>query len=83
LLLAAAHIGLFSNVWMDLRMVGGIFETIGYALPFAHAVDAAKGLLMGMPLFGFSINITIVLIYALVLFGLAVIAFRKILDKKF
>ena len=31
-------IGLFCGVWMDLNMVGGIFEKIGYAISFAHAV---------------------------------------------
>lgn len=76
-------IGLFSNIWMDLKMVGGIFETIGYAMPFAHAVDAAKGLLMGKPLFDYSTDLTIALAYALVLFGLAVFAFRKILDERY
>ena len=31
-----------SGTWFDLKIVGGAFETIGYCLPFAHAVDAAR-----------------------------------------
>lgn len=34
-------ISLFGGVWMDLKAVGGVFEAVGYALPFAHATDAA------------------------------------------
>lgn len=38
---------LFSGVWMDLTLIGGAFKTIGYALPFAHAVDAGRNALNG------------------------------------
>jgi ABC-2 type transport system permease protein len=40
-------ISLFGGAWMDLKMVGGLFESIGYALPFAHGIDAARALLKG------------------------------------
>jgi ABC-2 type transport system permease protein len=30
-----------SGTWFDLGLVGGAFKSIAYALPFAHAVDAA------------------------------------------
>jgi ABC-2 type transport system permease protein len=69
-------IGLFSGAWMDLKMVGGVFERIGYALPFAHAVDAAKGLLAGSAFTGISGNFYPLLCYAVVLFLLAIVAFR-------
>ena len=74
-------IGLFSNVWMDLKMVGGIFVTIGYALPFAHAVDAAKGLLSGSHLGDISGNLYVVLLYTVVSFILAIFAFRRTMKK--
>jgi ABC-2 type transport system permease protein len=32
---------------MDLKAVGGVFEAVGYALPFAHAIDAARAALAG------------------------------------
>lgn len=36
-----------SGIWFDLKLVGGVFNTIGYLLPFAHAVDAAKAAVAG------------------------------------
>jgi len=69
-------IGLFSGAWMDLKMIGGIFETIGYALPFAHAVDASKGLLSGSHFGDIANNFYVVLIYSLVLFLLAILSFK-------
>jgi ABC-2 type transport system permease protein len=74
-------IGLFSNVWMDLKMVGGIFETIGYALPFAHAVDAVKGLSSGMNFSNIAGHFSIVLIYSLALFPPAILSFRRVMIK--
>ncbi|NJD01581.1 MAG: ABC transporter permease [Ruminiclostridium sp.] len=36
-----------SGTWFDLGMMGGAFKAIGYALPFAHAVDATRAALAG------------------------------------
>jgi ABC-2 type transport system permease protein len=69
-------IGLFCGAWTPLKMMGGVFETIGYALPFAHAVDAAKGLLTGSSFSDILGNFYFILIYALVLFVLAIFSFR-------
>lgn len=69
-------VALFSGAWMDLKLVGGVFETIGHALPFAHAVKASRILLSGSG-FGDILNsFFIVLIYTLILFALAVFSFR-------
>jgi ABC-2 type transport system permease protein len=70
-------VSLFSNVWMDLKLVGGIFETIGYALPFAHATDIVKHLFSGSPLYDVSRQFIIVLVYAITFFTLAILAFRR------
>jgi ABC-2 type transport system permease protein len=59
-------IGFFSNIWMDLRMVGGIFEKIGYMLPFAHAVDAVKALASGNNFSTIAGHFFVVLTYAIV-----------------
>lgn len=40
-------ITLLAGVWMDLQMVGGWFERIAYILPFAHALNAARTLIVG------------------------------------
>jgi len=74
-------IGLFSGVWMDLKMAGGIFETIGYALPFAHAVDASKGLLSGSSFGDISGSFYVVVIYTVILFLLAILSFRWTMKK--
>ncbi len=34
--------GWFSNIWFDTALVGGWFEKLANALPFAHAVNAAR-----------------------------------------
>ena len=36
-----------SGVWFDLNLVGGFFERIAKVLPFVHAVEMEKALLMG------------------------------------
>jgi len=36
-----------SGTWFNLNLVGGAFEVIAYALPFAHAVDAARAAISG------------------------------------
>lgn len=66
---------LLSGTWFSLSLIGGWFEKIGYALPFAHAVDAAKLTLLGdfraaLPHMGW------VLLYAVALYALAIRLFR-------
>lgn len=36
-----------SGTWFDLKLVGGAFETIAYALPFVHAVELERAALAG------------------------------------
>lgn len=72
-------IGLFGGAWMDLNMVGGVFKTIGYAMPFAHAVDSTRNLLINNSTSVY--NITIVAIYAIVLLLFAIYSFRRTMKK--
>ena len=74
-------VGLMSGVWMDLKMVGGIFEKIGYALPFAHAVDAAKGILSGQGFFEIATHIYFILVSLIILMVLAILSFRRTMIK--
>lgn len=65
-----------SGVWFNLDMMGGIFKTICYALPFAHAVDAAKAAVSGD--YGVILpHLLWVIGYAAVIFVIAVLCFRK------
>ena len=64
----------FSNIWFDTALVGGWFESIANALPFAHAVNAARYAVSGeyaeiMP------ELLWVIVYAVVLLVLAITAF--------
>lgn len=38
---------LFSGAWMDLKMVGGVFEKVGNILPFSHTLDAVRAISAG------------------------------------
>lgn len=64
----------FSNIWFDTALVGGWFEGIANALPFAHAVNAARYVLNGefesvMP------DLLWVIGYAVVLLAVAIVIF--------
>lgn len=64
----------FSNIWFDTALVGGWFEAIANALPFAHAVNAARYALNGefesiMP------DLLWVIGYAVVLLAVAIVIF--------
>ena len=64
----------FSNIWFDTALVGGWFESIANAMPFAHAVNAARYAVSGeyaeiMP------ELLWVIVYAVVLLALAISAF--------
>ena len=67
---------LMSGTWFELKLIGGWFAAISYALPFAHAVDAARLALKGdfqgaLPHMGW------VLLYAAAVYALAVWIFRR------
>ncbi|MBQ3214914.1 MAG: ABC transporter permease, partial [Oscillospiraceae bacterium] len=36
-----------SGVWFDLNLVGDVFRRIAYALPFVHAVEMERAVLLG------------------------------------
>lgn len=64
----------FSNIWFDTALVGGWFESIANAMPFAHAVNAARYAVSGeyaeiMP------ELLWVIVYAVALLALAISAF--------
>ena len=70
----------FSNIWFDTALVGGWFEALANALPFAHAVNAARNAAAGdyaaiMP------ELVWVIVYAVVLMSIAVGAFSAKMKK--
>ena len=68
--------GWLSGVWFDLALVGGAFEKIACALPFVHAADAARAAIAG-DYAAIPTHIAVVLAYAVVIYILAVVVFRK------
>lgn len=67
---------LSSGMWFDLAMMGGAFRAVCYALPFAHAVDAARLALSG-DLYAALPHMGWVTLYAAVIFILAAVLFRR------
>ncbi|HZJ80577.1 MAG TPA: ABC transporter permease [Dysgonamonadaceae bacterium] len=67
--------GWFSGVWIPLDLIGGVFKQIAEVLPFYHSVEAAKEAISGN-FTGIIPHISVVLLYAVVFYGLAVLAFR-------
>ena len=63
-----------SGTWFDLNLVGGAFQAVAYALPFAHAVDAGKAALAGN-FQGIFSHLWWVIGYAAAFMALAVLAF--------
>lgn len=74
-------IGLFCGAWTPLKLMGGVFETIGYSLPFAHGVDASKELLSGSDFGDISNNFYIVVLYSVSLFIIAILTFKRTMKK--
>jgi ABC-2 type transport system permease protein len=69
-------ISLFSGAWMDLKMVGGVFEFIGNILPFSHAINAARNISRGLSFSGIIIDYFWVLGYTLVFLVSGILAFK-------
>ncbi|MGM0885026.1 MAG: ABC transporter permease [Bacillota bacterium] len=65
-----------SGTWFELDMIGGMFKTIAYALPFAHAVDATRAALAGEYV-DLVVPLLWVIGYTIVIFVIAVIGFKK------
>ncbi len=65
-----------SGTWFDLELVGGAFKKIAYALPFVHAVEMERAVLVG-DLSGIFPHLWWVLGYAVVALAAAVLLFLR------
>ena len=65
-----------SGTWFDLNLVGGLFKTIAYYLPFVHAVDIGKAAATGQYSDMFP-HIWWVLGYGVAIFTIAVVVFKQ------
>ena len=64
----------FSGVWFDLNLVGGTFKKIANALPFVHAAEMEKALLIGN-FEGTGSHILPILVYSVLITAVAVLSF--------
>ncbi len=69
-------VALLGGVWIDLEAIGGVFYSIGNALPFAHAIDAARDAMMGAGFSSIATDFYWVLGYTVVFFALGTFLFR-------
>ena len=66
---------LFGGAWMNLREIGGVFEAIGYALPFAHAIDATRAIIKGARLSDVRSDLYWLFAYTVAFYTLGVFSF--------
>jgi len=69
---------IFGGAWMDLEAIGGGIQSTMNALPFAHAIDAARDVMVhGVGFSDIATDFYWVLGYTLVFFALGVFLFRR------
>lgn len=71
----------FSGMWFDLDLIGNWMEILGKCLPFWYAVDAGRAVLNGSTA-GLVTDILVLLAWAVTLFILAAVFFKKRLRGK-
>ena len=70
-----------SGIWFDLELVGGAFQKVAYALPFVHAVEMERAVLVGDFSKAFS-HLWWVLAYAIATLSLAILLFLRQMKKQ-
>lgn len=68
--------GWLSGVWIPLDLIGGGFKATAEALPFYHAVQAAKAALAGN-IGGVMPHLAVVLVYTVAFYSLAIFVFNR------
>lgn len=68
----------FGGAWMDLEEIGGVIQSTMNALPFAHALDATRDVMIqGAGFSDIAIDFYWVLGYTIVFFALGIFLFRR------
>jgi ABC-2 type transport system permease protein len=70
-------VALLGGIWIDIEAIGGVFYIIGNALPFAHAIDAARDAMTGASFSSIATDFYWVLGYTLLFFALGTLLFRR------
>ena len=69
-------VALLGGIWIDLEVIGGVFYSIGNALPFAHAIEAARDAMIGADFSSIATDFYWVLGYTLAFFTVGTFLFR-------
>ncbi len=69
-------VALLGGVWIELEAIGGVFYDVGNALPFAHAISAARDVMLGASFSSIATDFYWVLGYTAVFFALGTFLFR-------
>lgn len=69
-------VAFLSGMWFSLDLIGGAFQTIGYLLPFAHAVDLTRHVMQGNYQ-DLGVAFLVVTLYILIIGFFAIIQFKK------
>jgi len=70
-------VALLGGIWIDIEAIGGVFYGVGNALPFAHAIDAARDAVIGAGFSSIATDFYWVLGYTLVFFTVGTFLFRR------
>jgi len=71
-------LAIFGGAWVDIEAIGGAFKSVGDWFPFAHALDAARDVMIDGAGFGdIATDLYWVVGYTAVIAGFAVLAFRR------
>jgi len=71
-------VALLGGIWIDLGTIGGVFHSIGNALPFAHAINGARAVMAyGTGFTGIATDFYWVIGYTVLFFALGVFFFRR------
>jgi len=71
-------VALLGGIWIDLEVIGGVFYSIGNALPFAHAIGGVRDVMVhGAGFSDIAVDFYWVLGYTLVFFALGTFLFRR------
>ena len=69
---------IFGGAWMDLKEIGGVFQSVGDVFPFAHAIYAVRDVMIdGAGFSEVATDFYWVLGYAVVTVAAAVLLFRR------
>jgi ABC-2 type transport system permease protein len=67
---------LLGGAWMDIKIMGNVFESIANWLPFLHAIEASRAILAGK-INNIWIHFAVVCAYAFIFLTLAVFSFHR------